>query len=874
MKQKMTPMMQQYLSLKEKYSDCLLFFRLGDFYEMFFEDAVTGSREMELTLTGRDCGMSERAPMCGVPYHSVDEYINKLIKKGYKVAICEQLTDPTLSQGLVERDVVRVVTPGTVIEENMLNERINNYIAAAYAKNGKYGLAYCDVSTGDFCVMNMEFGNPKVDIINELDRISPREFIANASFFEDEELSRKVKSKYYTEQINDRSFEAASSLERLKQHFKVSTLSGFGINDRGNEVCAAGALLAYLQDTQKNSLSHISKITKIRRSEFMVLDTATRRNLELTQPLRFDGNKRGTLLYVLDKTKTCMGGRLLRKWVDYPLQLEESINSRLDAVESMVNDVQNRENLAQALSKVCDMERLCSRIAYGTVTPRECRALCLALQILPDIKNLAIGFDSERTKSIYQELDIMEDLCALLNSAIADEPAVGIRDGGIIRTGYNEEVDSLRDLADHGSDWIKKFEADERERTGIRTLKVGYNRVFGYYIEVSKSMIGSVPIEYQRRQTLANAERYITPELKSTEEKLLGAKERCMRLEYELYCNIKEILLKCIERLKQNSMLIAELDAYLSLAITAAANNYVRPKTNTKGKLSIVDGRHPVVEKGMSDAFVPNSTEMSMGNDRIIILTGPNMAGKSTYMRQVALITLMAHIGSFVPARSANIPITDRIFTRVGASDSLSTGQSTFMVEMSEMANIINNATNRSLLIIDEIGRGTSTFDGLSIAWAVLEFISSTSKCGAKALFATHYHELTELEGKLDGVKNYRITVKEYGDDIIFLRKIVRGGADKSFGIQVAKLAGLPNDLIERAKIILSEIEASDINNVAGKISKDETDQQMSLLGKEGSENGDKEIVDELAKIDANKLSPLDALGKLYELSARAKLNR
>lgn len=874
MKQKMTPMMQQYLNLKEKYSDCLLFFRLGDFYEMFFEDAVTGSREMELTLTGRDCGMSERAPMCGVPYHSVDEYINKLIKKGYKVAICEQLTDPAMSQGLVERDVVRVVTPGTVIEENMLNDRMNNYIAAAYEKNDKYGLAYCDVSTGDFCVMNMESGNSKVDIINELDRISPREFIANASFFEDDELSRKVKSKFYTEQINDRSFEAVSSLERLKQHFKVFTLSGFGINDKGNEVCAAGALLAYLQDTQKNALSHISKITKIRRSEFMVLDTATRRNLELTQPLRFDGNKRGMLLYVLDKTKTCMGGRLLRKWVDYPLQLEESINSRLDAVESMVNDVQNRENLAQALSKVCDIERLCSRIAYGTVTPRECRSLCLALQILPDIKDISGCFNSERTKNINSDLDIMEDLCTLLNSAIADEPAVGIRDGGIIRTGYNEEVDSLRDLADHGSDWIKKFEADERERTGIRTLKVGYNRVFGYYIEVSKSMIGSVPIEYQRRQTLANAERYITPELKSTEEKLLGAKERCMRLEYELYCNIKEILLKCIERLKQNSILIAELDAYLSLAITAAAGNYVRPKTNTKGKLSIVDGRHPVVEKGMSDAFVPNSTEMSMGNDRIIILTGPNMAGKSTYMRQVALITLMAHIGSFVPARSANIPITDRIFTRVGASDSLSTGQSTFMVEMSEMANIINNATNRSLLIIDEIGRGTSTFDGLSIAWAVLEYISNTSKCGAKALFATHYHELTELEGKLDGVKNYRITVKEYGDDIIFLRKIVRGGADKSFGIQVAKLAGLPNDLIERAKIILSEIEESDINNVAGRVSKDKTDQQMSLLGEGSSENGDKEIIDELAKIDANKLSPLDALGKLYELSARAKLNR
>lgn len=871
---KMTPMMQQYLNLKEKYSDCLLFFRLGDFYEMFFEDAKIGSKVMELTLTGRDCGMKERAPMCGVPYHSVDSYINKLISQGYKVAICEQITDPALSPGLVERDVVRVITPGTVIEEVMLDERQNNYIAGIYGKRGAYGLAYCDVSTGDFAVMSIESNDPVADLLNELDRISPREIIANPVFFENGDISKKVKSKFYIEQFEERSFDAATGLERLKRHFDVITLSGFGVRDNGIDVCAAGALLAYLEDTQKNALSHISKITKVRRSEYMAIDTVTRRNLELTAPLRFDGNKRSTLLYVLDKTKTGMGGRLLHSWVDCPLQLESAINLRLDAIESMVNSVQERENLAYILAKVCDIERLCSRIAYGTVTPRDCRSLCLTLQLLPDIKRMSNCFDSERTRSISSQLDIMIDIHNLLDSAIADEPAVGIRDGGIIRAGYNEEIDSLRNLAQHGSDWIKKFEASERERTGIKTLKVGYNRVFGYYIEVSKSLTGSVPIEYQRRQTLANAERYITPELKTTEEKLLGAEERCAKLEYELYCNIKEMLLACIERLKQNSILIGELDAYLSLATIAAANNYVRPQINTKGRLSIIDGRHPVVEKGMKDSFVPNSTEMNMGADRIIILTGPNMAGKSTYMRQVALITLMAHIGSFVPARSANIPITDRIFTRVGASDSLSTGQSTFMVEMSEMANIINNATSRSLLIIDEIGRGTSTFDGLSIAWAVLEYISDKVKCGAKALFATHYHELTELEGKINGVKNYRITVKEYGDDIIFLRKIVRGGADKSFGIQVAKLAGFPNALIERAKAILEEIEASDINNAASRVSEEKISDQISLLGSSSFDSVHQEIIDELKKIDVNKLTPLDAMGKLYELSARAKLNR
>lgn len=871
---KLTPMMQQYLSLKEKYSDCLLFFRLGDFYEMFFEDAITGSREMELTLTGRDCGLPERAPMCGVPYHSVNTYITKLIDKGYKVAICEQLTDPALAQGLVERDVIRVITPGTVIEETMLNERTNNYIASVFSKNGTFGLAYCDVSTGDFFVMSIESDNASADLFNELDRICPREIIANPALFSDAALIKLIKNKFYTEQFDERYFDLSSAAERLMRHFEVATLSGYGMRDKGNDVCAAGALMCYLEDTQKNALSHISKITKVRRSEYMVLDSATRRNLELTEPLRFDGSRKGTLLYVLDKTKTSMGGRLLRKWIDCPLQLEESINLRLNAVESIVNSVKDREALAGVLSGTYDIERLCSRIAYGSVTPRDCRALCSSMQQFPNIKSCAGSFGAERTNAIAHALDLMEDIFALLSSAIADEPPVGVRDGGIIRAGYNEEVDSLRDLAEHGSDWIKRFEANERERTGIKNLRVGYNRVFGYYIEVTKSMVGSVPLEYQRKQTIANAERYVTPELKETEEKLIGAKERCIALEYELFCHIREVLLSCIDRLKSNAMLIAELDAYLSLALTAVSNNYVRPKINNKGKISIVDGRHPVVENGLKDGFVSNSTDMNNGNDRIIILTGPNMAGKSTYMRQVALITLMAHIGSFVPAKSANISIVDRIFTRVGASDSLSTGQSTFMVEMSEMANILNNATARSLLIIDEIGRGTSTFDGLSIAWAVLEYISDKTKCGAKTLFATHYHELTELEGKLDGVKNYRITVKEYGDNIIFLRKIVRGGADKSFGIQVAKLAGLPNALVERAKAILAEIEASDINNAASRVSDETRPEQISLLGDGESEFGAQDIIDELIRLDANKMTPLEALGKLYELSSRAKLSK
>ncbi len=875
----LTPMMRQYLELKEKYSDCLLFFRLGDFYEMFFDDAVCASKELELTLTGRDCGLPERAPMCGVPYHSVNTYITRLIQKGYKVAICEQITDPALSNGLVERDVIRVITPGTVIEEQMLDERQNNYIAAVFVleKAGKseYSLSYCDVSTGEFYTMSIVGSNASNELFNELSRISPRELIVGEGVFANELLAKRIKSKFYVEQQDKRAFDIQRAQQRLTAHFGVATLSGFGIKDNSFDVSSPGALLRYLEETQKNALSHIKRIVRLIGSEYMSLDASTRLNLELTDPIRFDGNRKFTLLSVLDKTETAMGGRLLRRWIEQPLQNETAIIERLDSVDAIFMAAAERELLCNTLSKVYDIERLSSRIAYGTVNPRDCIALSNTLSVIPELLMITLSFKKQRTAYIADNLDSMDDINKLLLAAISPDAPVSAKDGGVIRAGYSSEIDELRDFAENGEKWIKGFEASEKERTGIKTLKVGYNRVFGYYIEVSKSFVGSVPLDYQRKQTLANAERYVTPQLKETEEKLLGAKERCLSLEYKLFTEIREKLLTCLDRLKKNSELIAELDALCSLAKVASSNNYCRPKINTAGKISIKDGRHPVVELSMKDSFIPNSTEMNMSSDRLIILTGPNMAGKSTYMRQVALITLMAHIGSFVPAKSANIAITDRIFTRVGASDSLSTGQSTFMVEMSEMANILNNATKRSLLILDEIGRGTSTFDGLSIAWAVLEHISDTYKCGAKALFATHYHELTELEGKLDGVKNYRISVKEMGDTIIFLRKIVRGGADKSFGIQVAKLAGLPDQLIERAKCILAELEESDVARAASRVAPEKTDEQVSLLAPvNGAETSDSEasIVYDLSRMDVERMTPLEALAKLYEISTRAKI--
>lgn len=866
----LTPMMQQYLTLKEKYSDCLLFFRLGDFYEMFFEDALTAARELDIVLTGRDCGLEERAPMCGVPYHSVDSYISRLIEKGYKVAVCEQLTDPALAKGLVERDVVRVFTPGTVIEESMLNERKNNYIAALFLCANTLGLAYCDVSTGEFTVA--EFSSEKWvgELTDELARIEPTEIIANDALFLQETLVKRLQSTSFLECYAGWAFEQEQANARLCAHFHVASLAGFGCEKLVSAISAAGALLAYLEDTQKNSLAHIRKLSVLRRTLYMGLDASTRRNLELTQPLRFEGSKKSTLLYLLDKTSTAMGARLLRAWLEQPLQNMDDINARLDAVEELFKKQHAREVLRNALNSIYDIERLCSRIAYGTIHARDCDALRASLGRLPEVLEAVNVLEAPEFRRIAANLDPMEDICTLLVAAIVENPPISVKEGGVIRDGYNEEVDSLRTAARDGKSWIAKMEADERAATGIKNLKIGYNRVFGYYIDVTKSYQSLVPYTYQRKQTLANSERYITPELKELEETIVGAEEKLVALEYKLFLELRETLAGCIERLQQDAKLIAELDVYRALAQVAFENDYCRPHMQKKGTINIVDGRHPVVERSLKDGFIPNNTLLDAKENRLLILTGPNMAGKSTYMRQVALIVLMAHVGSFVPAKKAAITVTDRIFTRVGASDNLASGQSTFMVEMSEVSNILNNATANSLLILDEIGRGTSTFDGLSIAWAVLEHIADPAKCGAKTLFATHYHELTELEGKLPGIKNYRISVKEVGDDIIFLRRIVRGGADKSFGVQVARLAGLPDDVIARAKELLRDLEAADINrSLMDELHTPADDaQQLTLFGSPAPDD----IVETLKQMNVDALTPLEALNTLYDLHMRAKL--
>ena len=866
----LTPMRQQYLTLKEKYSDCLLFFRLGDFYEMFFEDALTAARELDIVLTGRDCGLEERAPMCGVPYHSVDSYISRLIEKGYKVAVCEQLTDPALAKGLVERDVVRVFTPGTVIEESMLNERKNNYIAALFLCEDMLGLAYCDVSTGDFTVAELSSEKWQSELTDELARIQPTEIIANDALFLQETLVKRLQSGSFLSCYASWAFEHQQANTRLCAHFGVASLAGFGCDKLTCAVSAAGALLAYLEETQKNSLAHIRKLSVLRRTLFMGLDASTRRNLELTQPLRFEGSKKSTLLYLLDKTSTAMGARLLRAWLEQPLQNLDDINARLDAVEELFKKQHARETLRNALNSIYDIERLCSRIAYGTVHARDCDALRTSLGRLPEVLDAVNTLEAPEFRRIAANLDVMEDICALLKNAIVENPPISVKEGGVIRDGFNSEVDTLREAARNGKSWIAKMEADERAATGIKNLKIGYNRVFGYYIDVTKSYQSLVPYTYQRKQTLANSERYITPELKELEETIVGAEEKLVALEYKLFLELRETLSGCIERLQQNAKLIAELDVYRSFAQVAFENNYCRPHMQKKGAINIVDGRHPVVERSIKEGFIPNNTLLDAKENRLLILTGPNMAGKSTYMRQVALIVLMAHVGSFVPAKKAAITITDRIFTRVGASDNLASGQSTFMVEMSEVSNILNNATANSLLILDEIGRGTSTFDGLSIAWAVLEHIADTSKCGAKTLFATHYHELTELEGKLPGIKNYRISVKEVGDDIIFLRRIVRGGADKSFGVQVARLAGLPDDVIARAKELLHQLEAADINRgLFDELHAASDDpQQLTLFGSPAPDD----IVESLKQMDVDALTPLEALNTLYDLHMRAKL--
>lgn len=877
----LTPMMQHYLKTKEENKDCILFYRLGDFYEMFFEDAITVSKELELTLTGKSCGLEERAPMCGVPYHAVDSYLNRLVARGYKVAICEQVEDPKLAKGMVKREVTRIVTPGTNIDAQALDETKNNYIMCIVYLGDKYGVSTADITTGDYYVTEVESERKLMD---EITRFAPSEIICNEPFYMSGVDISDMKNRLGISvcALESWYFADEQAKDTLLSHFHVASLEGLGLNDYVCGVIASGALLRYLYETQKNSLSNMTSIKPYSTGKYMIIDSSTRRNLELVETLR-EKQKRGSLLWVLDKTKTAMGARMLRSFVEQPLIEKGKIEERYDAIEELNQNVITREELREYLNPIYDLERLVTRVTYQTASPRDLISFKNSIHMLPPIKNLLLDFKGKKLCSLQESLDPLEDIYQLIDQAIDEESPLTIREGGILKDGYNDEVDRLRKAKTEGKTWLADLEAKEREKTGIKNLKIKYNKVFGYYLEVSNSYKNMVPDYYMRKQTLTNAERYITPELKEMEDTILGAEDRLIQLEYELFREVRDQIAAEVVRIQKTAKSIANLDVLASLAVVAEQNNYCRPKLNETGVLDIKDGRHPVVEKMINnDMFIANDTHLDNGHNRIAIITGPNMAGKSTYMRQTALIVLMAQIGSFVPAKSANIGIVDRIFTRVGASDDLASGQSTFMVEMTEVANILRNATANSLLILDEIGRGTSTFDGLSIAWAVVEHISNPKLLGAKTLFATHYHELTELEGKLDNVHNYCIAVKENGDDIVFLRKIVQGGADKSYGIQVAKLAGIPDSVIERAKQIVEELSENDISDIAKNISiesatpaskkkkakLDEVDlEQISLF----DTVKDDDIINELKELDLGNLTPIDALNKLYELQHKIK---
>ena len=862
----LTPMMQQYMEVKNKYKDCILFYRLGDFYEMFFDDALTASRELELTLTGRDCGLAERAPMCGVPYHAVEGYLDRLIEKGYKVAICEQLEDPALAKGLVQRDVIRVVTPGTVIESAMLDERSNNFLLSVCFAGDKAGLAFADVSTGEFFVHQVT--DAPHTLADEVTRIGPVELITNDLAKLRDCIAREDLSMSEQPAVG---FQYQNASEALCRHFHLQDLSPLGLTDEYRLAAqAAGALMRYLSDTQKNALEDITELRIYQGGSAMLLDRNTRRNLELTESLR-SRTKKGSLLWLLDKTSTAMGGRLLRSWIEQPLVDRAKILRRLDAVEEFAGQHVLTMTLSEELQGVYDVERLLSKVSYKSLNARDCLSLCASLKKVPGIRSLLENAKSEGVKAVYALLDPLADLTALLDRAIHPDAPILISEGGIIRDGYSPVLDEYRSAATNGKQWIVDLEAKEREETGIKNLRIQYNRVFGYYIEVTKSYYDMVPMRYQRRQTLANCERYVTPELREIEQKIVGAQEQSVRLELQLFTELREKIAGQIARIQHTAMGLKSLDALLSLAKVAVANHYVRPEITEDGSLEILEGRHPVVEQTMQEGgFVPNDTAMNQDDARMLIITGPNMAGKSTYMRQVALITLMAHLGSFVPAKTAKIPIVDRIFTRVGASDDLASGQSTFMVEMSETAYILRNATAKSLIILDEIGRGTSTFDGLAIAWAVVEYLCDKQKVGAKTLFATHYHELSELEGHVEGVQNYCISVKEHGEDVIFLRKIVRGGADKSFGIHVARLAGVPHPVLVRAHEIQARLEVSDVNkigqNILGEGEKPRENEQVNLF-----EVGKTEIINELQSLDVMALTPMDAINKLFLLREKAR---
>lgn len=866
-----TPMMQQYLDIKEQYKDCILMFRLGDFYEMFFDDAVVASRELEIALTGRDCGLEERAPMCGVPYHSVDGYIARLIQKGYKVAICEQMEDPSLAKGLVKREVVRVVTPGTVTDMAMLDDKKNNYLVAIYAKKHMYGFAAVDVSTGWFATTRITWGNTMGKLLDEIAKYSPAEIIANHGFFDTNDAARQIMNRFGTfiTQLEDGVFEDGYCTELVRRHFGPEALP-----EDEEELCvnASGALLHYLEQTQKSSLDHIQQITPYKIEGYMILDMTARRNLELTETMR-DRSRKGSLLWVLDRTMTSMGARTLRSWIEQPLINPDDINERLDAVGELRDKFMVRMELRELFRRVYDMERLVSRIVLGNANCRDLIALKNSIGQVPYIRKMLGNSSSALISKNSALMDELSDVYDLIERAITDDPPVSVKEGGIIKPGFDEEVDRLRDAAANGKEWILSLETREREKTGIKNLRIGYTKVYGYYIEVTKSYLHLVPKEYTRKQTLANCERYVTEELREMEETVLGAESRVVELEYRLFVEIRRKVASQASRIKQTARCIAELDAICSLAEVADRENYCRPVLTDDGVIRIENGRHPVVEKTLeTGSFVPNDTMLDMDENRLAVITGPNMAGKSTYMRQVALIVLMAQIGSFVPADSAVIGIVDRIFTRVGASDDLAAGQSTFMVEMSEVASILENATPRSLLVLDEIGRGTSTFDGLSIAWSVIEYISDREKVGSRTLFATHYHELTELEGKLPGVKNYCIAVREEGDDIIFLRKIIRGGADGSYGIQVAKLAGLPQLVTERARELLKELEAADISKKRARNRRKAPEGQVEFFIPEDPESKiTEEVMEELRSVDISTLTPLDALNVLYRLQLKAR---
>ncbi len=872
-------MMQQYLETKAQYADCILFYRLGDFYEMFFDDAVLVSRELELTLTGKDCGMPERAPMCGVPFHSVDGYLNKLISKGYKVAICEQVEDPKTAKGLVKREVIRIVTPGTNMDTRALDADKNNYLMAIVYTSDWFGISVADITTAAWYVTQVDSSRKLMD---EITKYAPAEIICNQAFemsgTDLSDLKDRLGISIFTQ--DDWYFDDEGCEEALKAHFHVQNLQGLGLDTVGSGTIAAGALLQYLKETQKSDLSNMTLITPYMSGKFMVLDTATRRNLELCETLR-EKQKRGSLLWVLDKTKTAMGARMLRSFIEQPLLEKEDIENRLDAIAELNDNAIVREELREYLSPIYDLERLISRISYHSANPRDLVAFASSLRMIAPIKAILESMQSALLIQQREDLDALEDMADLIEHAIIDDPPLGLREGGFIKEGFNEEVDKLRSARTNGKSWLAEIEAREREKTGIRNLKIKYNKVFGYYLEVTNSFRDKVPEYYTRKQTLTNAERYITPELKELEDTILGAEDKLYSLEYNLFCEVRDTIAENLVRIQKTAHALAGLDAFASLAYVAEHNGYVRPSINKKGIIDIHGGRHPVVERMIkNDLFIPNDTLLDNQKNRVSIITGPNMAGKSTYMRQTALIVLMAQIGSFVPASSARIGIVDRIFTRVGASDDLASGQSTFMVEMTEVANILRNATRDSLLILDEIGRGTSTYDGLSIAWAVVEHISNTRLIGAKTLFATHYHELTELEGKLSCVNNYCVAVKEKGDDIVFLRKIVKGGADRSYGIQVAKLAGVPDSVIDRAKEILEELTDNDITEKAvlkqETVDKphhkprkyDEVDlEQISLM----DTVRDEDVLKELSELELTTLTPIEALNTLYRLQNRLK---